>query len=60
MPQTVRMKRPRWTRPWPLERRVLAARSGMEAEPVAGDEPGELGRYAVAPHVHMNRSITVF
>ena len=38
------------------ERRVLAVRSGMHAEPVAGDEPGEPVRYAVALHMLMSRA----
>ena len=38
------------------ERRVLAVRSGMHAEPVAGDEPGEPVRYAVALHMLMSRT----
>jgi hypothetical protein len=36
-------------------RRVLAAGRVMDAEPVAGDEPGEPGRYAVALHMLMSR-----
>src|SRR5207248_738230 len=35
--------------------RVLAARSVIDAEPVAGDEPGEPVRYAVALHMLMGR-----
>jgi hypothetical protein len=38
------------------ERRVLAARSVMDAEPVAGDEPGEPVRYAVALHMLLSRA----
>ena len=36
-------------------RRVLAARRVIDAEPVAGDEPGEPVRYAVALHMLMSR-----
>jgi hypothetical protein len=36
-------------------RRVLAAWSVMDAEPVAADEPGEPVRYAVALHMLMSR-----
>jgi hypothetical protein len=38
------------------ERHVLAARRVMDAEPVAGDEPGEPVRYPAALHVHMSRA----
>jgi hypothetical protein len=37
-------------------RRVLAARSVMDAEPVPADEPGEPVRYAVALHMLMSRA----
>jgi hypothetical protein len=39
-----------------VARRVLATRSVVDAEPVAGDEPGEPVRYTVALHMRMTRA----